>query len=70
LKDQLTDLKKEKESLENEWKTRMENQKEESQRLVEEYKQKAYNAESEAKDKERAVLQAESEFDKQSALKD
>lgn len=70
MRDQMVELKKDKEELEKEFRGRMEQEKQEAHRLVEEYKSKSHSVEEESKDMQRRVMQSESEFDKQKALLD
>ena len=54
--------------MELELKERMNSEKIEFQRNIEEYKNKVYQSEENAKERQRQVMAAESEFDKQKAL--
>jgi len=56
MRDQLTELKKDKEDIEKDFKARFESEKIEAHRLVEEYKSKSHSVEEESKDMQRRVM--------------
>jgi len=68
MRESLNDLKKEKETSEKEWKTRVQNERNETNRIVEEYKNRMYSSEETAKEAQRRMIANESENDKQKAL--
>lgn len=68
MRESLADVKKEKESAEQEWKARLQTEKAESHRLVEEYKGRMVSSEENAKESQRRMMATESESDKQKAL--
>lgn len=70
LKEQIGDLKREKENQEKDLKERIQQDKQEAGKLVEEYKQWMYSQEETYKNQNRDYLQKESEYEKKIALLD
>lgn len=68
LQESVQQLRLEKDKVETDFKQRLQQEKKESQSLVEEYKQNANLAEQNAKELQRQVMNAESNFDKEKAL--
>ena len=70
VRETMNELKKEKDSAEKEWKTRLQNERADFNRNIEDYKSRMYASEEAAKESQRRMVSSESENDKQKALLD